>query len=66
MTVGKLLELLSGKEAVLKGSFAEGGLFCAARVTEVCQGLLDNGFNYFGRDLLISGITGLPQRCYVF
>lgn len=36
MTVGKLLELLSGKEAVLKGAFAEGGLFCAARVTEVC------------------------------
>lgn len=60
MTVGKMLELLSGKEAALAGKFAEGGLFCAARASEVCTGLLERGFSYSGRDLLISGITGVP------
>ncbi|KAH0570766.1 DNA-directed RNA polymerase subunit beta [Spironucleus salmonicida] len=66
MTMGKQLELLSGKASVLQGCAADGTIFKNAALSEVCQDLLAHGFNYVGKDLLMSGISGLPCRSYVF
>ncbi|CAL6019037.1 DNA-directed_RNA polymerase subunit beta [Hexamita inflata] len=66
MTIGKMLELLCGKQAVQLGKGADGSLFQESKVKEVCGGLLERGFNYHGKDILMSGLTGMPCRSYVF
>ena len=66
MTIGKMLELISGKTSVMSGKGADGSLFQDATVKTVCEELLEKGYNYHGKDLLISGITGMPCKSYVF
>lgn len=55
MTVGKLLELLSGKAAVLEGKLHYGTAFGGSKLEDVCDELVRNGFNYNGKDVLTSG-----------
>lgn len=66
MTIGKMLECICAKEACLLGKGADGTLFQDSKIRQVCQGLLARGFNYYGRDILISGISGLPCKYYIF
>ena len=61
-----MLELISGKTSVMSGKGADGSLFQDATVKTVCEELLEKGYNYHGKDLLISGITGMPCKSYVF
>lgn len=58
MTVGKLKELLGGKAGVLEGRFHYGTAFGGNTVEEMSQLLIKHDFNYLGKDLVISGITG--------
>lgn len=63
MTVGKMIELLGSKAAVLTGAFHYGGAFgedsgLAHRVEHICKELVEKGFSYSGKDLMTSGITG--------
>lgn len=65
MTVGKMIELLGSKAAVLTGAFHYGGAFgedsgLAHRVEHICKELVEKGFSYSGKDLMTSGITGAP------
>lgn len=66
MTVGKMIELIAGKAAVLDGRFAYGTAFGGDRVVDISEALVRHGFNYSGKDMLTSGITGEPLSVYVF
>ncbi|XP_076040363.1 RNA polymerase III subunit RpIII128 isoform X1 [Oratosquilla oratoria] len=66
MTVGKLLELLGSKAAALKGKFNYGTAFGGTPCREIMEDLIDHGFNYQGKDLLTSGITGETLKGYIF
>lgn len=66
MTVGKMMELLSGKAGVLDGSFKDGTVFSGDRVVDMASILVKFGYNYTGKDVLMSGITGEPLGAYIF
>lgn len=66
MTVGKLMELLSGKNAILSGRFHYGTAFGGDQVADVCEELAARGFNYLGKDMLTSGITGQQLAAYIY
>ncbi|CAH1800113.1 unnamed protein product [Owenia fusiformis] len=66
MTVGKLLELMGGKAGVLAGKQHYGTAFGGNKVEEYSEILINNGFNYLGKDYVTSGITGEPLSAYIF
>eukprot|EP00049_Salpingoeca_infusionum_P023354 m.11617 g.11617 ORF g.11617 m.11617 type:complete len:1137 (+) comp5753_c0_seq2:128-3538(+) len=66
MTVGKLMELVGGKSALLDGKFKYGTAFGGTPVEEICQTLVEYGYNYEGKEYLTSGITGEPFQAYIF
>lgn len=66
MTVGKLLELIGSKSAVLKGKYVYGDAFKANHLEELSKDLVEKGFSYTGKDILVSGITGEYIDSYVF
>ncbi|KAF2168064.1 hypothetical protein M409DRAFT_21511 [Zasmidium cellare ATCC 36951] len=66
MTVGKMLELVSGKAGVLAGNQEYGTAFGGSKVEDMGAILVKHGFSYSGKDYLTSGITGEPLPLYVF
>ncbi|KAJ1031443.1 hypothetical protein NDA13_001836 [Ustilago tritici] len=66
MTVGKMIELLSGKAGVITGNLQYGTAFGGSKVEDMSQILVDHGYNYGGKETLTSGITGQPLECYVY
>uniref|UniRef100_A0A8R1HKU1 DNA-directed RNA polymerase n=1 Tax=Caenorhabditis japonica TaxID=281687 RepID=A0A8R1HKU1_CAEJA len=66
MTVGKLMELLSGKAGVMNGTYHYGTAFGGDQVKDVCEELASRGYNYMGKDMLTSGITGQPLSAYIY
>eukprot|EP01119_Soliformovum_irregulare_P022393 TRINITY_DN7650_c0_g1_i1.p1 TRINITY_DN7650_c0_g1~~TRINITY_DN7650_c0_g1_i1.p1 ORF type:complete len:1136 (+),score=372.05 TRINITY_DN7650_c0_g1_i1:115-3522(+) len=66
MTVGKLMELLCGKSAVLDGVFKYGTAFGGTPVEVASKVLISRGFSYSGKDMLTSGVTGEPLSAYIF
>jgi DNA-directed RNA polymerase III subunit RPC2 len=71
MTVGKMIELVSGKAGVLGGRQGYASAFGekfgnADKVDVVCAELVMHGYNYMGKDMLTSGVSGQPLESYVF
>ncbi|OWP03891.1 DNA-directed rna polymerase III subunit [Marssonina coronariae] len=66
MTVGKMLELLSGKAGVLNGTLEYGTAFGGSKVDDMGAILIKNGFSYSGKDFVTSGITGESLPAYIF
>eukprot|EP00922_Rhytidocystis_sp_ex-Travisia-forbesii_P003414 GHVS01004980.1.p1 GENE.GHVS01004980.1~~GHVS01004980.1.p1 ORF type:complete len:1134 (+),score=193.16 GHVS01004980.1:229-3402(+) len=66
MTVGKMMELLAGKSAVIDGFFKYGTAFGGTPVSQVGRVLVAGGFHYSGKEYLTSGITGEALESYVF
>ncbi|CAJ0562401.1 unnamed protein product, partial [Mesorhabditis spiculigera] len=66
MTVGKLMELLSGKNAIMTGRFHYGTAFGGDQVKDVCEELSRYGYNFMGKDMLTSGITGQQLSAYIY
>ncbi|XP_059153930.1 DNA-directed RNA polymerase III subunit RPC2-like [Physella acuta] len=66
MTVGKLMELLGSKAGVLEGKFHYGTAFGGCKVADLCETLIDHGFNYLGKDFVTSGVTGEPLAAYIY
>lgn len=66
MTVGKMIELISGKAGVLTGSCKYGTAFGGDNVEEMGRLLVQNGYSFDGKDVLMSGITGEIVPCFVF
>jgi len=54
MTVGKMIELISGKVAVHKGFFSDATAFRKVNPKFFCKKLVEHGFNYSGKDYLTS------------
>lgn len=66
MTVGKMIELISGKAGVLNGSLEYGTCFGGSKLEDMSQILVDKGFSYSGKDMLYSGVTGEALQAYIF
>lgn len=66
MTVGKMIELLAGKAGVIDGTLQYGTAFGGSKVDDMSKILVDNGYNYGGKEYLTSGITGEPLEAYVY
>ncbi|CAI4801566.1 BDN_1c_G0050620.mRNA.1.CDS.1 [Saccharomyces cerevisiae] len=66
MTVGKMIELISGKAGVLNGTLEDGTCFGGSKLEDMSKILVDQGFNYSGKDMLYSGITGECLQAYIF
>merc|ERR1719201_92184 len=61
-----MIELLGGKAAVHDGRFRYGTAFGGDPVDDMANTLVRHGFNYEGKDVLTSGITGQPIPAYIF
>ena len=66
MTVGKLIELLGGKAGVLEGKFHYGTAFGGSKVKDISDELIKHGFNYQGKECLVSGTTGEQLMAYIY
>jgi len=66
MTVGKMLELIGSKAAVLSGDFGDGTAFAGDSVQAIAEVLKHHGFSPNGKDFLTSGITGEPLEAFIF
>eukprot|EP01130_Rhizamoeba_saxonica_P007182 TRINITY_DN2898_c0_g1_i1.p1 TRINITY_DN2898_c0_g1~~TRINITY_DN2898_c0_g1_i1.p1 ORF type:complete len:769 (+),score=151.80 TRINITY_DN2898_c0_g1_i1:207-2309(+) len=66
MTVGKLLELLSGKAGLVNGKFGDGSVFGGDKVDYINRLLVQKGYNYSGKELVTSGISGQTLEAYIY
>eukprot|EP00930_Biecheleria_cincta_P046228 TRINITY_DN31884_c0_g1_i1.p1 TRINITY_DN31884_c0_g1~~TRINITY_DN31884_c0_g1_i1.p1 ORF type:complete len:1203 (-),score=178.11 TRINITY_DN31884_c0_g1_i1:56-3379(-) len=66
MTVGKMLECIGSKAAVMEGIFANGSAFGGTPAEEIYRTLISHGFAPTGKEYLTSGITGEPMESYIF
>lgn len=66
MTVGKSLELLGGKAGLLEGKFHYGTAFGGSKCSDIQDELFRHGYNYMGKDVFYSGITGEPLEMYIY
>lgn len=66
MTVGKLMELLSGKAGVNAGLIKDATAFAGDTVVSMSEMLVKHGYNYSGKDYVTSGITGEGLQAYIF
>ena len=71
MTVGKMIEMVSGKAGVFEGKQGYGSAFGeetgnADRVEVCCAQLVKHGYSYVGKDIMTSGISGEPLQSFVF
>ncbi|KAI1266238.1 RNA polymerase Rpb2 [Xylariaceae sp. FL1019] len=68
MTVGKLLECLTGKASVIKNKreYGYGDAFRSHPLEAMSAELVDAGFSWEGKDYFTSGITGEPLQAYIF
>lgn len=66
MTVGKTMELLGGKAGLLEGKFHYGTAFGGSKLSDIQEELFRHGYNYLGKDVFYSGITGEPLEMYIY
>ncbi|KAF0305075.1 DNA-directed RNA polymerase III subunit RPC2 [Amphibalanus amphitrite] len=66
MTVGKLMELLAGKAGLMEGKHHYGTAFGGSRVKDVSETLVRFGYNYQGKQVMTSGITGETLTGYIY
>eukprot|EP00388_Colpodella_angusta_P000296 GDKJ01001131.1.p1 GENE.GDKJ01001131.1~~GDKJ01001131.1.p1 ORF type:complete len:1201 (+),score=305.88 GDKJ01001131.1:22-3624(+) len=66
MTVGKMLELVAGKAALLDGKLKYGSIFSGDKYEDLAKILRVHGYHYSGKEFLMSGLTGEAIPTYVF
>ena len=66
MTVGKMIELLGGKAALLDGKLRYGTAFAGDKVQTISEVLIKHGFSYSGKDFVTSGITGESLEGFIY
>ena len=67
MTVGYLLELLSGKIASLSGKIIDASAFSGTTLDSLENNMRKLGFRYNGKEIMYNGITGkrMPVKVYI-
>jgi len=66
MTVGYLLELITGKIGALSGKIMDGTGFGNTRVEDLEQQLKDLGFRYDGKETMYNGVTGKIMQVKIY
>lgn len=66
MTVGYMIELLSGKAAATSGKILDGTPFTGSSVEELEETLRTMGFNYDGKEVMYDGITGRKMDAKIY
>ena len=66
MSVGYLLELISGKAAALSGKVVDATAFSGAKAEELEKQLNDLGFRFDGKETMYNGITGKMMKAKIF
>jgi hypothetical protein len=66
MTIGHLIECLTGKVGAIKGTFEDASPFNGRKVGDVMNELKQAGFNSKGNETLYSGITGEKIKAEIF
>jgi DNA-directed RNA polymerase II subunit RPB2 len=66
MTIGQLKETLLGKVLVELGLFGDGTAFGDFELKDICNLLLNSGYESYGNELLYCGLSGEQVECSVF
>jgi DNA-directed RNA polymerase II subunit RPB2 len=66
MTIGQLKETVLGKTLLQLGLFGDGTSFGTFNVNDICEELLNVGYEAHGNELLYNGLTGEQHECSVF
>ena len=66
MTIGHLQEMLFSKVAALNGKIQDATPFCHENINTMADLLKANGFQEFGNERLIDGVTGLMHEANLF
>lgn len=66
MTIAQLLETLLGKVCALEGKVGDGTPFCNADVDTIAAALGEHGYESYGRETLVNGMTGEVLHGHVF
>ena len=66
MTIAQLLETLLGKVCALEGKVGDGTPFCNADVDTIAAALGEHGYESYGRETLVNGMTGEVLHGRVF
>mmetsp|Transcript_65905 Transcript_65905/g.162225 ORF Transcript_65905/g.162225 Transcript_65905/m.162225 type:complete len:684 (+) Transcript_65905:123-2174(+) len=66
MTIGKMFELLNGKNSAYSGNFKDGTAFIEPKKKAVDRNLRKLGFNSKGNDFFFSGISGQLLKMEIF
>jgi DNA-directed RNA polymerase I subunit RPA2 len=70
MTIGMLIESLSGKLAALEGRIIETSSFDNYHNDNVLdyfgKQLKEHGYNYYGNEMLYSGLYGVPMKADIY
>ena len=70
MTIGMLIESLAGKSGSLQGKFQEVSAFQQFENDDIIgyfgKELLDKGYNYYGSEIMYSGVSGLQMKAEIF
>ena len=66
MTVGHLIECLTGKIGAIRGTFEDASPFNGRKVGDVMKELKEAGFNSKGNETLYSGTTGEQIKAEIF
>src|SRR3989344_8993038 len=66
MTVGYLLELISGKVGCVSGKIVDGTSFSGMTSDELEKTLQEHGFRYDGKETMYDGVTGKQLKAKIF
>lgn len=70
MTIGMLIESLAGKSGALNGKFQEFSAFQQFEDDDAIgyfgKELLEKGYNYYGNEVMYSGVSGLQLRADIY
>jgi DNA-directed RNA polymerase subunit B len=66
MTVGYMIELLSGKAAATSGKVLDGTAFTGNTVNEIEDVLEEMGFSYDGKETMFDGVTGRKMNAKIY
>ncbi len=66
MTVGMMMESITGKAAALRGEKFDGSAFVGEKMDEVRKIMDETGFKYSGKEIMYDGRTGKPFPVEVF
>jgi len=66
MTVGMMMESITGKAAALRGSKFDGSAFVGEKLDQVKDTMKAAGFKYSGKEIMYDGRTGKPLPVEVF